>query len=73
MLEVKCFASLGKYAPPEGKISFSPGMRVRDVLALLNIPEKEVKVVFVNGRHSSMDASLSDGDRVGIFPAVGGG
>ncbi len=73
MLEVKCFATLRKYAPPEGKISFSPGMRVGDVLTTLNIPEKEVKVVFVNGRHSPLNTLLSDGDRIGIFPAVGGG
>ena len=73
MLEVKCFATLGKYAPPDGKLPFSPGMKVRDVLTLLDIPEKEVKVIFINGKHSSLDTILSDGDRVGIFPAVGGG
>jgi molybdopterin converting factor small subunit len=29
--------------------------------------------VFVNGAAVSLDAALSDGDRVGIFPPVGGG
>lgn len=43
------------------------------MLSVLGISPGEVKVVFVNGRHSHLDAPLQDGDRVGIFPAVGGG
>lgn len=73
MLEIKCFATLNQYTPPEGKINFEPGLRVKDVIQKLNIPLEEVKVVFVNGEHSSLDTPLKDGDRIGIFPAIGGG
>jgi molybdopterin converting factor small subunit len=36
-------------------------------------PPGEVKTVFVNGASRSFDHVLADGDRVGIFPPVGGG
>jgi molybdopterin converting factor small subunit len=73
MLEVKCFATLHEYTPDQGKLEFTPGMTVQEVIKRLNIPLEEVKVVFVNGGHASLDTPLQDGDRIGIFPAVGGG
>ena len=33
----------------------------------------EVKTVWVNGASRSFEHVLADGDRVGIFPAIGGG
>ncbi len=48
-------------------------MTVKDVIHTLKIPCEEVKVVFVNGKHASLQTKLKDGDRIGIFPAVGGG
>ncbi|MDQ7032117.1 MAG: MoaD/ThiS family protein [Desulfonauticus sp.] len=73
MLEVKCFATLQDHTPEGGKIDYRPGLTVRDVLKMLDIPEEEVKVVFVNGEYKDLDTSLQDGDRLGLFPAVGGG
>lgn len=40
---------------------------------LLKIPEQEAYVTMVNGTAVSRSAKLSNGDRVGIIPAVGGG
>ncbi len=73
MLEVKCFATLGKYTPVGGKLEYRPNITVKDLLRELNIDERDVKVVFVNGVYSTFDTPLRDGDRVGIFPAIGGG
>ena len=73
MLEVRCFATLSKYTPVGGKLEYRPNITVKDLLKELNIDKREVKVVFVNGVHASLDAPLRDGDRVGIFPAIGGG
>ena len=42
-------------------------------MARLGIPPEELKLVFLNGLHAGLDAALKDGDRVGLFPAVGGG
>jgi molybdopterin converting factor small subunit len=73
MIEVKCFATLANHTPPGGQIDFSPGQDVARLIKTLGIPEKDVKIVFVNGVKASLDTKLKDKDRVGIFPAVGGG
>jgi molybdopterin converting factor small subunit len=46
---------------------------VADVLTALGIPEEEVKIIFINGVKKELHAPLADGDRLGLFPAVGGG
>ncbi len=73
MIEVKCFATLRRYTPSNGKVEHFSGMKVKDLIKILNIPEDEVKIIFVNGVHASLDTELNDGDRVGLFPAIGGG
>jgi molybdopterin converting factor small subunit len=39
----------------------------------LSLPAGEIKIVMLNGRRVSLEAEINDGDRVGFFPAVGGG
>ncbi|MDR3361390.1 MAG: MoaD/ThiS family protein [Desulfovibrio sp.] len=46
---------------------------VKTLLTLLGIPENETKIIMVNGRQAALRDPLSDGDRVALFPAVGGG
>ncbi len=78
IIKVKVFASLrekylktklGEIIPVELE-NPSTG---RELLKKLNIPEEEVKLFIVNGRWRDIDKDISDGDRVGIFPPVGGG
>ena len=49
------------------------GTTVQGLLRHLDLPEEEVKIVFVNALFRKMDHILADGDELGIFPAVGGG
>ncbi len=49
------------------------GAMVRDIIQRLEIPEKEAKIIFINGRGVRLDQALADGDTVSIFPPVGGG
>ncbi len=72
-LTVKCYATLAEHSPPEGETPHAEGHTVADLLAELRIDPAEVKVIFVNGLHAGLDQPLRDGDRVGLFPAVGGG
>ncbi|MDR3640594.1 MAG: MoaD/ThiS family protein [Humidesulfovibrio sp.] len=73
-ITVKCFATLSRFSPPDvDAYAISPGDTVAAVVARLGIPEEELKLVFVNGAHAPLDTLLADGDRVGLFPAVGGG
>jgi molybdopterin converting factor small subunit len=44
-----------------------------DLIEELKIDAKDVKVCFLNGRSVPFETLLHDGDRVALFPAVGGG
>jgi len=77
-IDVNFFATLMKYKPPEaGKgfwgIECDEGTTVDDVLHQFGIPVDDVKIIFVNGLHSKPEVILKDGDRLGVFPLVGGG
>ena len=62
------------YDPLTGlELNVSSGLTVAGLLAQLGVPAKKVKIVMINGIHGSMDRIVNDGDRVGLFPAVGGG
>lgn len=72
-LTVKCYATLAAHTPAGGLFELAPGLTVAGLLAALGLAPDEVKVAFVNGLHAGLDQELKDGDRVGLFPAVGGG
>ncbi len=72
-VQVKCFATLSRYAPASGAVDLAEGASVADLLAALGLAQDEVKLIFRNNRHCAVDASLADGDEVRLFPAVGGG
>jgi hypothetical protein len=43
-------------------------LRIRDLLATLNILEEEIKDVQLNGRHARMDSTLRGRVRLEFFP-----
>jgi sulfur-carrier protein len=62
------------YDPLKGmQIEAKPDLTVLALMESLGIPAKEVKIVMLNGRSAPKDSPLNDGDRLGLFPAVGGG
>jgi Sulfur transfer protein involved in thiamine biosynthesis len=71
------YATLRAYLPdyPDGIaiINVPSGISVGKLLAELNIPCEEVKIVLVNGRHEELACRLQDNDRIGLFPPIGGG
>ncbi len=73
-ITVKCFASLSRHTPQDAEaFPVAPGERVADVVARLGIAPEELKLIFVNGIHAELSRQLAEGDRLGLFPAVGGG
>ncbi len=72
-LTVKCFATLCNFEPTDQDTHYPDGATVRDIINLLGIPVEDVRIIFINGRGSELDAALADGDRLGLFPPVGGG
>ena len=73
-IELKLFASLKTYLP-QGAAHFpiTSGERVEALIKRLGIPPDEVKLIFVNGVKAQISSILGGGERVGIFPPVGGG
>jgi molybdopterin converting factor small subunit len=73
-VQIKLFASLQSHTPPGGdQFPIASGQTVEDLLTRLGVPLSEVKLVFVNGVRAEKNTTLKDGDRVGVFPPVGGG
>ena len=74
LIQIKLFATLRQFAPPDAdKYRIEPGMSIQNLLKQLGIPEKKAKLVFVNGVKVNLTAVLNGGERVGMFPPVGGG
>lgn len=77
-VEVRLFAGLAKYVigavnGEPFKVSLIELSSVSNLLNQLNIPAKEAFLTIVNGMALPHSTVLEDGDRVGIFPAIGGG
>jgi len=75
---VRVYATLCRYVPGISagtpiEIELSDGTIVADLNEKLEIPAREVKIAFVNGRARPLDWLLKSGDEAGIFPPIGGG
>jgi molybdopterin converting factor small subunit len=73
-IDIRLFAGLQHYNPPSpASHPIREGTTIRALLRELDIPDDKAKLLFVNGVKSDLDSKLRNGDRVGIFPPVGGG
>ncbi len=73
-IEIKCFATLAKFLPENGdNYPFTEGETVKSLIGKLGIPEEEVTLMFINASRAYLESELADGDRLGLFPPVGGG
>ena len=72
---VKVYATLREYTGGEGTftLSYDGNVTVSKLLENLGVPREEVKMIMVNGRRSKPEKTLSDGDRVAVFPPIAGG
>lgn len=52
--------------------AMADGQKVEDLVKQAGIAREDVKIAFVNSRIVGFDTVLSNGDRVGLAPAVGG-
>jgi sulfur carrier protein ThiS len=72
-IQVKTFATLKKFEPEGAMLEIAEGAKLGDVLDALGIQADEVKLLFINGVHSKVDTVINAGDKISLFPAVGGG
>lgn len=71
---LRLFATLEKHlSPGEHRVPIHSGDTVQHVLTRLGVPVEEAKLVFVDGAQADLGTSLRGGERVGVFPPIGGG
>ena len=74
LVDVHLFATLRRETgDSQQMLKLRAGTSVSDVVERLAIPKMEIHLVFVNGRVASLDQTLHDGDRLALFPPIGGG
>ena len=72
---VKLYASLRSYVGGAAsvEVDVEPGQTIADVLKRLGVPAEQTRIIFVNNRTGSLSQALEGGERIGVFPAIGGG
>jgi sulfur-carrier protein len=72
-IKVRLFATLRAGREKELYVEGTQGMTCLTIINQLSIAEKDVSILLVNGRSSTLDYVLIPEDVVSIFPPVGGG
>lgn len=78
-VEVRLYATFREYYPPEAEDGVymhelkKEGETLKELVSKLNIPLNEIHLLIINGKQGDFDYQLQDGDRIGLFPPVGGG
>jgi molybdopterin converting factor small subunit len=73
-IQLKLFATLQEFTPPTAdNYKIDPGLSIRELLEQIEMPREKAKLIFINGVKAELTSKLEGGERVGIFPPVGGG
>ena len=73
-IQIKLFATLQSFMPDSAEnYAIEPGTTIGTLIQQLDLPEDKVKLIFINGVKAELTTVLKGGDRIGIFPPVGGG
>ena len=77
-VEINLYATLARYVPQSvkdtgGQLDVDDGITVEALMRQLDIPIDQVKLIFINGIHADRNTVLKEGNRLGLFPPVGGG
>lgn len=77
-VEVRLYSGLEKHVQDAryGKpieLNLPAGTTAKRLIEQLGIPREQVFSILVNGSHRKDEDLLEDGDRIALFPPVGGG
>ena len=73
-VQIKLFATLAKFMPETPECyRIRPNATVGEILAQLGIPREKARLIFIDGLKADLETKLTGGERIGIFPPVGGG
>lgn len=72
-IEIKLFASLRVDRFKAAVREYPLATKIGQVAGELDIPEREIGIVLLNGQHASLADALEDGDVLSLLPLVDGG
>jgi molybdopterin converting factor small subunit len=73
-IQIKLFATLQRFMPASAEnYAIETGTTIRTLLQQLDLPENKAKLIFIDGAKAELTTVLKGGERIGIFPPVGGG
>ena len=72
-IELRLFATLREKRQKVTTLEVPEGTSAEELVDSLEIPQSEIAILMINGRHSKLNAILQDGDVISLFPPVGGG
>ena len=78
-IEIRLLPQLKRYLPNPDiagdtqMIDMKNEATIKDVLIELGIPLDMPKVILLNQKQGKLEDNLKDGDRIAVFPPVGGG
>ena len=73
-IQIKLFATLQRFMPASAEnYAIKTGTTIGTLLQQLDIPEDKAKLIFIDGLKAELTTVLIGGERIGIFPPVGGG
>ncbi len=74
-VEVHLFATLRRYAGGRRcvRLEIAAPASVGHVLRQLGVPLEQARIVFVDHRGAELATPLDGGERVSVFPPIGGG
>ena len=73
-IQIKLFATLKRFMPASAEnYPIETGTTIRTLLEQLDLPEDKAKLIFIDGIKAELTTVLKGGERIGIFPPVGGG
>ena len=73
VIKVRLFAMFREGRFDEKDLELPQDSSLADLMEYLKIPEKDSKVLLLNGLSASVKDKLSDDDVVAIFPMIAGG
>lgn len=78
IVRVRLYANLVLYRPNAKagqpfEVELAPSSTLADLVAQLQLPRDQVKVIFVNGIAREPNTPIQPGDEIGIFSPIGGG
>jgi molybdopterin synthase sulfur carrier subunit len=73
-IQIKLFATLQRFMPASAEnYPIETGTTIRMLLQQLDVPENKAKLIFSDGVKAELTTVLEGGERISIFPPVGGG